>query len=108
VGTVFKLTSSGSYGVLHHFTGGATDGSEPSAVVAASFGNLYGTTTQGGGTGCSPYPGCGTIYKVTPSGTETVLYSFTGGTEGRYPYDAVVLDSTGNLYGTASVGGDLS
>jgi uncharacterized repeat protein (TIGR03803 family) len=108
VGTVFKLTSSGSYGVLHHFTGGATDGSEPSAVVAASSGNLYGTTTQGGGTGCSPYPGCGTIYKVTPSGTETVLYSFTGGTDGREPGGTAVLDSTGNLYGTASVGGDLS
>jgi uncharacterized repeat protein (TIGR03803 family) len=106
-GTIFKLTSSGSYGVLHNFTGG-TDGSVPSAVVVRdSAGNLYGTTGFGGGTGCSG-EGCGTIYRVTPSGQETVLYSFTGGTDGSDPVAPLVLDSAGNFYGTAEFGGDLS
>jgi uncharacterized repeat protein (TIGR03803 family) len=100
-GSVFEFTS-GSYSTLHSFTGGIKDGEEPEGnVVMDSAGNLYGTTTEGGGTGCSPNAGCGTIYKVSSSGQESVLYRFTGGADGYVPFSNLVLDSAGNLYGTA-------
>jgi uncharacterized repeat protein (TIGR03803 family) len=108
LGSVFKLTPSGAEGTLHAFTGG-DDGDYPSGgVTIDSAGNLYGATIYGGGTGCSPNPGCGVIYKVTSSGSETVLYSFTGGTDGAVPEASPILDASGNLYGTAAEGGDLS
>jgi uncharacterized repeat protein (TIGR03803 family) len=107
-GTVFKRTSSGSYGVLHTFTGGTADGYLPVAVVVrASTGNLYGTTLSGGGTGCGG-SGCGTIYEITSSGQESLLHSFTGGADGYQPASAPILDSAGDLYGTAEYGGDLT
>jgi uncharacterized repeat protein (TIGR03803 family) len=108
-GTVFELTSSGSYSVLHTFTGGTKDGYEPGAVVVMdSAGNLYGSTVAGGGTGCSPNPGCGIIYKITSSGQETVLYRFTGGAGGWVPDSTLMLDSAGDLYGTAAYGGSYT
>jgi uncharacterized repeat protein (TIGR03803 family) len=80
-GTVYKLSESGKETVLHRFTGGA-DGGEPYAgVIRDSKGNLYGTTLAGGGTGCNGY-GCGVIFKVSTTGKETVLYSFSGGADG--------------------------
>jgi uncharacterized repeat protein (TIGR03803 family) len=74
-------------------------------------GNLYGTTTFGGNlANCYNYGllGCGTVFKLDTSGKETVLYSFSGGTDGAYPEASLVLDSAGNLYGTTSVGGNLN
>ena len=97
-GTVFKLDPSGKLTVLHSFTG-RPDGSSPRAgLIMDAHGNLYGTT-QSGGTG-----GRGTAFKVDSSGTETVLYSFTG-KHGANPKAGLVMDGVGNLYGTTTDGG---
>jgi len=105
-GVVYKMNAAGHETVLYSFTGGA-DGRNPQAgVVRDSAGNLYGTTVYGGALpGCTFGFGCGVVYKVDPSGQETVLYTFTGGADGGTPYAGVILDSAGNLYGTASHGG---
>jgi uncharacterized repeat protein (TIGR03803 family) len=98
-GVVYKLDTSGHESVLYSFTGGA-DGANPyGGVVLDSSGNLYGTTYNGGASRA------GVVYKVSPAGQETVLYAFTGGTDGGNPYAGVVFDSSGNLYGTAVHGG---
>jgi uncharacterized repeat protein (TIGR03803 family) len=65
-------------------------------------GNLYGTTFAGGSYVCSG--GCGTVFKLTPSGTETVLYRFTGG-DGANPTAGLIADASGNLYGTTNGSG---
>jgi uncharacterized repeat protein (TIGR03803 family) len=86
--------------VIHTFAGAPNDGARPqAALVADGQGNLYGTTEQGG-----TY-NSGTVYKVAPDGTESVLYSFDFGLGGRLPYSSLILDKTGNLYGTAYAGG---
>jgi uncharacterized repeat protein (TIGR03803 family) len=99
-GVVFKVDSSGAETVLYSFTG-AADGAYPyGGLVQDTAGNLYGTTVQGGAYGCSGY-GCGTVFKVSTKGKETVLYNFMGGSsDGCYPDAALVRDSAGNLYGT--------
>jgi uncharacterized repeat protein (TIGR03803 family) len=104
-GTVFQLTPSGTLNVLHSFTG--SDGSQPfAALVADAAGTLYGTTYGGGATAsCDPPNGCGTVFKLAPSGILTVLYSFTGSSDGAYPFGALVADAAGNLYGTTTLGG---
>jgi uncharacterized repeat protein (TIGR03803 family) len=90
--------------VLHSFTG--SDGAFPLAgLIADSAGNLYGTTVSGGTGGCSQGAGCGVVFKVSPSGTETVLYSFTGGSDGAFPEAGLIADRAGNLYGTTNRGG---
>jgi uncharacterized repeat protein (TIGR03803 family) len=99
LGVVFKVNTAGEETVLYSFTGG-TDGGIPFAgVIRDSAGNLYGTTTQGGAYGQ------GTVFKVDTTGTETVLHSFTGGTDGGFPYAPLVRDKAGNLYGTALYSG---
>jgi uncharacterized repeat protein (TIGR03803 family) len=107
-GTVFEISTGGVYTVLYNFQGvtaSTSDGSFPqSTLIADDAGNLYGTTYSGGSTGCSQ---CGSIFKLAPGGTETVLYAFQGGSDGRNPNGGLVRDAQGNLYGTASVGGDL-
>jgi uncharacterized repeat protein (TIGR03803 family) len=104
-GVVYRLDTSGNVTVLYSFTGGA-DGRGPLAgVIPDSAGNLYGTTGNGGDlSGCFGY-GCGVVFKLDPSGQETVLYSFTGGADGSYPDGGVILDPAGNLYGTTVNGG---
>jgi uncharacterized repeat protein (TIGR03803 family) len=88
--------------VLYSFTGGS-DGAQPeSAVVFDQSGNIYGTTPDGGLTNCFG-SGCGVVYELIPSQgnwTESVLYSFTGGTDGGEPFSEVLLDRSGNIYGT--------
>jgi uncharacterized repeat protein (TIGR03803 family) len=99
-GTVFKITPSGNETVLHAFAKSGTDGQTPYAgLIQGSDGNLYGTTYFGGANGF------GTVFKVTPSGTETVLYSFAGGNDGEHPYAGVIQGSDGNFYGTTYQGG---
>lgn len=90
--------------VLHKFNG--TDGWFPTgSLVMDSAGNIYGTASNGGNvTSCSGY-GCGVIYRVSPAGKTTVLYVFTGGTDGANP-NGVATDGAGNLYGTTQQGGE--
>jgi uncharacterized repeat protein (TIGR03803 family) len=103
-GTVFAVKPNGSETVLHAFTGGK-DGDSPAAnLIADSAGNLYGTTAEGGGTGCSGAR-CGTVFKVTPDGKERVLYAFKGGKDGAIPESGLIMDGAGNLYGTTYGGG---
>jgi len=97
-GAVFKLNKAGKESVLYSF-GPGTDGEYPgSGLIADAAGNLYGTTGYGGASGN------GTVYKVSKSGKETVLHSFTG-TDGQYPFGNLLRDSAGILYGTTSMGG---
>lgn len=108
-GAVFSLTSSGTLTLLHSFTSG-TDGEGPSAgLYMDKTGNLYGMTLTGGSTttcGDKDTPGCGTVFKVTPSGGESVLHHFVGGkTDGAYPIGSLIANSGGNLYGTTVAGG---
>jgi uncharacterized repeat protein (TIGR03803 family) len=102
-GTVYEVTPSGTETVFYNFTG-KTDGGDPfDALVLDDNGNLYGTTQYGGAhTNCAG--GCGTVFKLAPDGTETVLYSFAGGSDGS-PWGGLVRDNEGNLYGTTWVGG---
>jgi uncharacterized repeat protein (TIGR03803 family) len=105
LGAVFQITPSGTLTVVHSFDG--TDGANPYAgVIQASDGNFYGTTGYGGPQG--QYGG-GTIFRITPSGTFTTLYSFCshGGscTGGSVPLAGLVQASDGNFYGTTFYGG---
>ncbi len=103
-GTVFAISTSGKETVLHSFAG-EPDGAQPKGALINVNGTLYGTTT-GGGANCSSIGGCGTVFTLTPSGDETVLYSFKGGkADGRYPTQAPLLDINGTLYGTNKYGG---
>lgn len=101
-GVAFRIAPNGKELSLP-FRGGANGGFPYAGLVKDSAGNFYGTTLLRG-TGCAPY-GCGTVYKISPTGKQTVLHSFTGGTDGSFPWDQLVLDSTGNLYGTTETGG---
>jgi uncharacterized repeat protein (TIGR03803 family) len=95
--------------VLYTFTGGSADGASPAGgVIRDSSGNLYGTTYWGGGTGCNYGNGCGTIFSIDPSGTETILHKFSGGGDGAIPNGGLTLDPDGNLYGTTTFGGNNS
>jgi uncharacterized repeat protein (TIGR03803 family) len=101
-GVVFKVSSAGQETVLHSFSPTDGDGYTPlSGLVADAQGNLYGTTFYGGTFNF------GTVYKLTPRGAESVLYSFAGPAQqdGFASYAGLVLDSQGNLYGAASGGG---
>jgi uncharacterized repeat protein (TIGR03803 family) len=108
-GTVFSVTPSGKETVLHSFAGGQ-DGDTLTGSLFYSKGSLYGTTQIGGGGGgstCSNSSGpvgCGTIFSISTSGTEKVLYSFTGGSDGAYPGGGLI-DVNGTLYGMAGGGG---
>jgi uncharacterized repeat protein (TIGR03803 family) len=113
-GGVYKITKSGELTWLYLFTGGA-DGIYPTTgVIFDKLGNLYGVTAEGGSFSNQPCGfGCGVVYKLTPPAgnpdgpwTESVLYSFSGGTDGYQPVGPLALDSAGNLYGVTAGGGD--
>lgn len=109
-GTVFKVTPSGTVTALYSFCSqpGCSDGSYPrSGLVRGTGGNYYGTT-QDGGAGCQYQSNCGTVFKVTPTGTLTTLYSFCSQRncpDGFGPEAGLVLASDGNFYGTTQGGG---
>jgi uncharacterized repeat protein (TIGR03803 family) len=118
-GAAFKLTHVGSGWLLtplYDFVG-VNDGGNPAArLIVGPDGSLYGTTSQGGGSGCESGAGCGTVFNLRPpvhftshalaGWTETVLYRFTGGSDGDSPRSADLLfDDAGNLYGTTVFGG---
>jgi uncharacterized repeat protein (TIGR03803 family) len=97
-GVVFEISPTGVYTTLYNFTGGA-DGDRPYAsLIRDSAGNFYGTTQLGGD---SQY---GTVFKLEPSGVESVLHSFTSA-EGNEPLSSLVRDRFGNIYGTTYFGG---
>ncbi len=100
-GTVFKITTSGAETVLYSFKGGSGDGENPDAELINVKGTLYGTTQKGGANSD------GTVFKITTSGAETVLYSFKGSGDGENPY-AGLLNVNGTLYGTTQKGGASS
>lgn len=112
-GTVFELTAASGYeseGVLHSFAGSpAGDGAYPAAaLIEDSSGNFYSTTKEGGSS-ASCTSGCGTVFELTAATfAEIPLYSFTHATDGAFPVAPLILDSSGNLYGTASQGGTES
>jgi uncharacterized repeat protein (TIGR03803 family) len=99
-GTVFKIDRTGKFSLLHSFAGNP-DGVNPlGAVTVDQQGNVYGTTYYGG-----TY-GYGTVFKIDTAGDLTILHSFNDSPDGANPTGALLLDSAGNLYGTASQGGD--
>jgi uncharacterized repeat protein (TIGR03803 family) len=103
LGTVFSITGSGQERIIYSFKGGA-DGAYPFPV--ASLVNINGTlygTTGAGGTGVCPFNACGTVFAVTPSGEERVIYSFKNYADGDAPNG--LIDGHGTLYGTTYIGG---
>src|SRR5262249_19334077 len=110
-GVVYELMPLGAgwtEKVLYTFNAGA-DGSHPQAgLTRDGAGNLYGTTIRGGHDSflCNQfeYPGCGVVFQLVPAGdnwTESVLYTFQASLDGAQPYAGLILDSQGNLYGSA-------
>ena len=105
LGTVFRISPSGSETNLYSF-GSTPDGDSPRVgLVQGSDGNFYGTTYNGGTSTNCGYNGCGTVFRISPSGTYTSLYSFAGSPDGAEPYAALVQGSDSNFYGTTLYGG---
>ena len=104
-GIVFKLDTHGVETVLHSFNGSDGAGSSATLIMDAN-GDLYGTTAVGGGSGCNTGDsvGCGVVFKLSGN-KETVLYRFTGGADGAFPWAGLVADASGNFYGTTNSGG---
>jgi uncharacterized repeat protein (TIGR03803 family) len=105
-GAIFSIDARGAEKVIYSFcangiAGGCTDGAVPWAKLLLKNGILYGTTYDGGANDI------GTVFQVTLAGVETVLHSFQGGTDGASPVSGLVMDRSGNLYGTAQFGGLL-
>jgi len=108
-GVVFTLATNDHYTVLHYFKGGA-DGSTPNygSLLRAASGVLYGTTTTGGSGSCTGLygpPGCGTLFSVTASGNESVLYTFKGQADGAFPEAGATVDRTGKVLGFGTTSG---
>lgn len=99
-GTIYAVTTAGKKSVLYSFRAGGTDGAFPHAGLIDVKGTLYGTTVKGG---TNPTRQYGTVYKVTTTGIERVVYSFNG-SDGAYPYGNLILVN-GTFYGTTSDGG---
>jgi uncharacterized repeat protein (TIGR03803 family) len=94
-----RIAHGQTFTVLHSFTLGGDGYAPHGTVVRDASGSLYGTTASGGANQW------GTVYKLDSQGKFTVLYNFTGGTDGGEPFATLVRDSAGNLYGTADAGG---
>lgn len=107
-GVLFKITTTGTETVVHNFDG--TDGNGPTAVVQATNGTFYGTTSYGGAHDCISFGssgGCGTVFKLVGT-TLTTLYNFcaqSNCTDGAIPWGRMVQGTDGNIYGTSEAGG---
>lgn len=103
IGTIFRISADGAYTNVYSFAGSGFDGWEPTGgLVQGTDGNFYGMTSMKGTNGCQ----CGTIFRVTPGGTYTVIHQFAGGTsDGGSPNSTLIQASDGNFYGTATAGG---
>jgi uncharacterized repeat protein (TIGR03803 family) len=103
-GTVFKLGATGKETILHSFAGPPSGGGDGAlayeGLTRDTAGNLYSVTLEGGAYGK------GVVFKLDTTGSETLLYSFRGGSDGSYPNSELVPDSAGNLYGTTHEGGN--
>ena len=99
-GTVFNVTTSGQLKIIHNFGATTTDGAFPTGgLTLGTDGNFYGTTMQGG------TQSMGIIFKITPTGTLTILHNFNTFKDGAFPWGPPILASDGNFYGTTSGGG---
>jgi uncharacterized repeat protein (TIGR03803 family) len=104
-GTVFSITLAGEEKVLYTFQGGS-DGAEPYSGLINVNGMLYGTTFYGGShAACDGEQGCGTVYRISTTGAEKVLYGFAGGSDGAGP-SSYLTEMNGVLYGTTAYGGN--
>jgi uncharacterized repeat protein (TIGR03803 family) len=99
-GVIYKINAAGQETVLHSFGSGNDGWRATGSLIQDSKGNFYGTTIFGGGSA-----NAGTVFKLSASGKESVLYRFTGGDDGSEPFSGVIADSAGNLYGTTYSGG---
>jgi uncharacterized repeat protein (TIGR03803 family) len=112
-GTVFRITPSGNFTTLHSFCSQSTcpDGAGPAGIVQGADGNFYGTTEQGGNVNCGNPYGCGTVFRITPEGDLTTIYTFclqSGCPDGSAPLAGLIQASGGDLYGTTGFGGSVS
>jgi len=100
-GAVFSVDTSGEENVLYSFTGGSDGGILHAGVIRDTAGNLYGVTSGGGAYGA------GVVFELDMTGKETILYDFTGGSDGGGPVSELIADAAGNLYGLTAGGGNL-
>jgi uncharacterized repeat protein (TIGR03803 family) len=102
-GVVFKVNTAGQFTVLHSFTGGSDGGPPSGTLLRDAAGSLYGVA--GGGNSSACHGGCGVVFRLDPSGKESVLYTFRGSPDGAYPNGSLVRDKSGNFYGITTAGG---
>jgi uncharacterized repeat protein (TIGR03803 family) len=110
LGTVFMLSPDGTETVLHAFQYQAQQASLPvGGVVMDAEGNFYGEARNGGAYNCPEIeilnPDCGSVYKLATDGTMTTIHSFQGSEDGAGPTGGLLIDGSGNLYGTTKIGG---
>jgi uncharacterized repeat protein (TIGR03803 family) len=109
---VAQETGSGTFRIIHNFTGGKDGGIPYAGLIIDQNGNLYGTAFLGGRGTCPPQNiGCGTVFEMTPSAsawTFKTIYAFLGNNDGSGPYAPVAFGPDGSLYGTTNQGGDQS
>jgi uncharacterized repeat protein (TIGR03803 family) len=103
-GTIFKISPTGTFASLYSF--GENEGTSSAALILAKDGNFYGTTEVGGPNNCPVGPSntCGTIFKMTPNGTVSILHNFVS-SDGAGPSGPLLQASDGNFYGTTELGG---
>ena len=109
-GTIFKISPAGAVTILHSFGASQSDGVSPNgSLLQGRDGNFYGTTVNGGANSCSltgATNNCGTVFKITPAGVATVLYSFGASfADGMAPQGGLIQGSDGAFYGTTVSGG---
>jgi uncharacterized repeat protein (TIGR03803 family) len=102
-GTVFKLTASGNFSILHHFEGGLGGSSPDAELIRGSDGKFYGTVTEGGDDALGG-PRKGAVFRIDSTGNFSIIYQFNGSDDGGNPH-GVIQGKDGNFYGTTSYGG---